>query len=300
MANMNNKQFDVIIPVAHKDISFVHHVIKYVRQNVVGVSKIYVVTNKQNFGKIHCNALSENSILLDENNLLEGLSFKQVSSYLKKAGGNIAQTGWYFQQLLKFAFSQTKYASDYYLTWDADTLPLNKLSFFKDGKPLFTKKIEFHEPYFNTLSRLLSIERQVDFSFIAENMIFKSSVVKEMLADIEKSTVSGNFWFEKIINACDFNDERGNLFSEFETYGNYCIKYHPALYDFRQLNTFRAAGLIRGRYINKNILNRLALDVTIASFEMQDAPFPYNVPWTFERAKNKILRVLRNNLGGGK
>ena len=119
-----------------------------------------------------------------------------------------------------------------------------------------------------------------------------------MLADIEKSTVLGDFWVEKVINACDFKDERGNLFSEFETYGNYCIKNHPGLYDFRQLNTFRAAGLIRGRYINKNILNRLALDVTIASFEMQDAPFPYNVPWTFERAKNKILRVLRNNLGG--
>lgn len=295
---MNNKQFDVVIPVARKDISFVHHVIKYVRRNIVGVSKIYVVTNKQNFGKIHYDASFENCILLDENNLLEGLSFKQVSSYLKKAGGNIAQTGWYFQQLLKFAFSQTKYVSDYYLTWDADTLPLNKLSFFKDGKPLFTKKIEYHEPYFKTLSRLLSIERQVDFSFIAENMIFKSSVVKEMLADIEKSTVLGDFWVEKVINACDFTDERGNLFSEFETYGNYCIKNHPGLYDFRQLNTFRAAGLIRGRYINENILNRLALDVTIASFEMQDAPFPYNVPWTFERAKNKILRVLRNNGGG--
>lgn len=84
MINMNNKQFDVVIPVARKDISFVHHVIKYVRRNIVGVSKIYVVTNKQNFGKIHYAASSENCILLDENNLLEGLSFKQVSSYLKK------------------------------------------------------------------------------------------------------------------------------------------------------------------------------------------------------------------------
>lgn len=87
-------------------------------------------------------------------------------------------------------------------------------------------------------------------------MMFNVSIVKEMLETIAKEKKSnGETWVEKIMLACDFSDKRGNLFSEFETYGNYCIKYHPELYGTRQLNTFRAAGLISGRHITKSLWN---------------------------------------------
>lgn len=139
----------------------------------------------------------------------------------------------------------------------------------------------------------------VDFSFIAEHMMFNVSIVKEMLETIAKEKKSnGETWVEKIMLACDFSDKRGNLFSEFETYGNYCIKYHPELYGTRQLNTFRAAGLISGRHITKKSLERLALDVSIASFELQDAPFPYNISWYMRRVKNKMRNMVSSIFQG--
>lgn len=293
--------FNVIIPIASKDVGFVSTVVQYVRRNIEGVGKIYAITNASNISKL-CHSVADSQFeILDENRLVKGLTFPNVRKLLAKAGENRpSQTGWYFQQFLKFAFAQSEYASDYYLSWDADTLPVNTIKFFSnEGKPMFTRKIEYHAPYFETMNRLIGIGRQVDYSFIAEHMLFNSAVVRELISAISKSAVHGDTWFEKIINACVFADDRANLYSEFETYGNYCAKYHPDMYVTRTLNTFRAAGLIRGRHINDNIIDRLAVDLHIASFEMQDAPFPYNVGWNVYRVKRKLMSLVKS-IGGVK
>ena len=296
----SNKKFDVLIPVASKDTSFVKNVVTYINKFIMGCDNIYIVTNKKNFGRLSHLHKFTNVVLLDENELVPELNFGIVHECMKKKGERRPNcVGWYFQQLLKFAFSKSKWAKEYYLTWDADTLPLNSISFFDDGQPLFTKKIENHEPYFITMNRILGFGKLVDYSFIAEHMMFKVSVVKEMLVAItDFSKSDGDTWVEKIMLACDFSDKRGSLFSEFETYGNYCIKYHPELYGTRQLNTFRAAGLISGRHITKKSLERLALDVSIASFEPQDAPFPFNISWYMRRVKNKLRNITVDLLGG--
>lgn len=290
-------KYDVIIPVAFKDISFMPIVVNYVRKNLNGSNRIIAITDKSNFETLQRTVKDLAFFCLDENSMIDGLSFKNVRSLLNSVDENRpSQTGWYFQQLLKLAFAHTEYAGEYYLSWDADTLPLNKIDFFDKDKLLFTKKIEYHKPYFDTMKRLIGLERQVDYSFIAEHMLFKSEIVKELTAAIEQSNVDGNTWFEKIINACDFSEGKANLFSEFETYGNYCAKYYPSLYGTRILNTFRAAGLIRGRHINDHIIERLSLDLHIASFEMQDVPFPYNIGWNLYRAKRKLSCIL--HMGG--
>lgn len=289
----SNQKFDVVIPVAKKDTSFVKHVVEYVNRNVIGCENIYILTNVKNFKRLKSVGAVPNVKILDENELVPELDFCIVCECIKKNGGSINRVGWYFQQFLKYAFAKSKWAKDYYLTWDADTLSLNPISFFDGDKPLFTKKIEFHEPYFITLNNILDFGKLVDYSFIAEHMMFKSSIVKELLHSIESNSHTvGSTWVEKIVIACDFSDKRGNLFSEFETYGNYCIKYHPNLYGTQLLNTFRAAGLICGRHVSEKILKRLAMDLSIASFEMQDAPFPYNIPWYMEKVKNKLKFFL--------
>lgn len=296
------KKLDVVIPVARKDTAFVRHVVTHINKYVTECEHIYIVTNKKNFSRLkHLDGIS-NVELLDENGLVPELSFGIVHECMKRKGEKRPNcVGWYFQQLLKFAFAKSKWAKGYYLTWDADTLPLNPVSFFDGDSPLFTKKIENHEPYFLTMNRILGFGKLVDYSFIAEHMVFKASIVKEMLEAIEDYPKSeGKTWVEKIMYACDFSDKRGSLFSEFETYGNYCVKYHPDLYGTRQLNTFRAAGLIRGRHITDKILTRLGMDVVIASFEQQDAPFPYNISWYMKRVKNKLRNMGADLLGGGK
>jgi len=86
----------------------------------------------------------------------------------------------------------------------------------------------------------------------------------------------------------DINSTSGH-FSEFETYGTYCLVYYPEFYGTQFLNTFRSAALIRGRYINDFIIERLAMDVDIASFEIYDAIFPYD----FEKRKYLLARKIR-------
>lgn len=291
-------KFDVIIPVATKDVDFMSLAVKYVRLNIIGTNKIIAITNGRNVRKLTKSVRDTDFVVLDENNLEKGLSFSEVRRLLHNAGEDRpSQTGWYFQQFLKYAFGRSNQASEYYLSWDADTLPINKIEFFEEGKPMFTRKIEYHAPYFDTIKRLLGIDRQVDYSFIAEHMMFNSNIVKELTEEIMKSGIAGDTWFEKIINACDFSAGKANLYSEFETYGNFCVKYYPELYDTRTLNTFRAAGLIRGRNINEHIIERLSMDLHIASFEMQDAPFPYNIAWNVYRVKRKLLSILRSSGG---
>ena len=36
-------------------------------------------------------------------------------------------TGWYFQQLLKYSYAYENVEDDYYLIWDADTIPLRPI-----------------------------------------------------------------------------------------------------------------------------------------------------------------------------
>lgn len=290
-----NEFFDVIIPVAKKDLCFIRWVVKYVRMNIIGLSYIYIITNKKNIHYLK-NILDDDKIkILDEDSIASGLTFNGVMECLLEKDENLKSlTGWYFQQFLKYAFALSNYSNEYYLSWDADTLPLNKIHFFEAGKPLFTKKIEYHEPYFHTMKKLLGYGRLVDFSFIAEHMLFNRVIVRDLIKQVTSSNVKGTNWMEKIINGCNFEEKSRNLFSEFETYGNFCKKKYPNFYGLQQLNTFRSAGMIRGRFISENILKKLAIDVDIASFEIRDALFPYNLPFLCDKIKKRLFSFMNS------
>lgn len=284
------EKYDVIIPVASKDTTFVAKTIKNINRNLEGVSHIYIITAKNNFKKLKHN-ISDNCILVNENTLTDELNYNLVHSYIHDISPkSVNRTGWYFQQFLKYAFALSPYCNtEYYLSWDADTLPLHHLSFFSsDGHPLFTKKNEYHKAYFNTIYKLLGVEKIVDYSFIAEHMLFNKNIILSLINEISKSDVAGESWVQKILNACDFIVDKNNLFSEFETYGTFCTQKFPGLYQIRQLNTFRGAGLIRGRYVNRFIIEKLSMDLDTASFEISHALFPWNMQYIV----NKIISKL--------
>ncbi len=293
--------FDVVIPVSKGDVTFMYRVLAQLQRNLIGTGMdyIYILTAKSNFKQLSYTQKMGNIRLIDENSLLQGLSLNSVREYIKSQGAtNLKRTGWYLQQLLKYAFAQTKYAQEYYLTWDADTLLLKPIEFFKDGHPMFTKKTEYHEPYFQTMNRLIGVGKTADYSFIAEHMMFCTKIVNELTDDImANATLKGNTWVEKILSACNFSQNKNSLFSEFETYGTYCIVRHAGLYDTQNLNTFRYGGLVRGRNINTNLLLALKFDHHTASFELTDckeAPFPYNITLPFDPAL--LIAKLRGNI----
>lgn len=279
---MNN--FDVIIPVGEKDVSFVPKVVDHLNRCINGIERIYIITAEQNIRKLEHRVNNVICTLVDENKLLPELTFSAVQQRLyelspMKKGG----TGWYFQQLLKFAFAKSEYCKEYYLSWDADTLALAPIRFFDNEHILFNPKQEYNPNYFKTINRLFGFGKVCDFSFVAENMMFSKKIVCELLEKIENCDVCGKTWVDKILYACDFSDIMP-AFSEFETYGTFCNVNYPKLYKQRHLNTFRGAGLICGRHISENKLQIMSFDLDIASFEIQHEPmFPYNIP-------NKILQ----------
>lgn len=210
--------------------------------------------------------------VVDENRVVDGVTFQSVRNLLNQHGLPVRRTGWFLQQFLKLGFCKSALCdTEYYLTWDADTLPLRPLNFFTDdGSPVFTKKREHNQPYFDTLAKLLPLPNLADFSYIAEHMMFNKSILSEMLAEIERSEVNGCTWYEKIVNAT--NPAEINSFSEFETYGNYCLNHYPEKYKTQTLNTFRKAGYIAGRFISDRKLRYMSFDLDIASFELGDYP----------------------------
>ena len=156
-----------------------------------------------------------------------------------------------------------------------------------DGKPIFTKKKEHNQAYFDTLSKILELGEYADFSYIAEHMMFNKNVMMEMLGDIEESPIDGDSWYEKIINATDPTNV--NSFSEFETYGNFCLNHYPDMYATQVLNTFRKAGYIAGRFISDRKLNYMSFDLDTASFELGD--YPCGIEKYFCFAYHKYLKV---------
>lgn len=286
--------FDVIIPVAGKDAGFVHRVTYYIRKCLQGVDKIYIITNKKNINKIERAIKGQESIIiLDENRLVDGLTFDFLKDIVKRYTTSVSP-GWFYQQFLKYGFALTAYAKQYYLSWDADTIPVASINFFESGAPLFTRKYEYNENYFATIENILGLKKIVPYSFIAEHMLFKSDIVKELINEIMDSKVSGKTWIEKIMRAGNY-EHKYPPFSEFETYGTYVMAKYPSLYKTRQLNTFRRGGLIRGRFISNKMLDKLAFDIDTISFEMCDKPlFPYNIPNLYWRIKDLINKVLHN------
>lgn len=281
--------YDVVIPTVKRDISFLPWVVKYIRMNLSEAGKIFIITKQDNMYKIQNLHLDSDCIVLDENKLFESLNFKAVGDYLKSLGYYANRTGWYFQQFLKYGFAFNDNSGKYYLSWDSDTIPLSHIKFFQEDYPVFTLKQEYHEPYFRTLRNLLGLEKQRKESFIAEHMLFDTDIVKKMISEIEKRNPN-KLWWQACLDAIEFTGEE-NYFSEFENYGNYTVANNPNAYRFQKLNTFRSAGMIKGRNINDKMLERLAIDLDIVSFEVQDAPFPYNVKSIVQKWENKLYKL---------
>ena len=286
------KTYDIIIPVGRKDVNFVPRVVEFITRCLSGVEHIYILTNQKYISGISKKLRKYTQcVVLDENNLLQGLSFIKVRELIKRnAPQYVDMTGWYFQQFLKLGFAISKYSKQYYLSWDADTLPLAPIKFFDGDKILFNPKHENHVAYFDTMTQILGFGKQVEVSFISESMMFSVAIVKEMISMINISS-DKTYWIENIIKSCDL-ERSPQSFSEFETYGNYCAKYHPELYKPRHLNTFREAGLIRGRYISEKQLREMSFDLDMASFELSHMPsFPYNIPNLIWFVNKKVTKI---------
>jgi len=271
-------KYNIIIPVAFKDYLFLRKTLYYINM-FLNPEHIYIITNKEMSCCLPSSIKKDKKCtILDEDNIVPFITFKTIDKLLHVHKTLHPRTGWYLQQFIKLGFALSKYCNtDYYLSWDADTLPIRHIEFFdQDNKPYFSMKSEYHQPYFNTIKKVLNVTKVNEHSYISEHMMFNKSIVKNLIENIDNNIILGNSWFEKIIFATEPNELCP--FSEFETYGNFCMKYYPDLYVERQMPSFRCGGYIMGRFIKNSILKELSIDLSTISFEIyHKPPFPWSI-----------------------
>lgn len=162
--------------------------------------------------------------VIPENGFIPGMTLDQLRTL--PLLGFPAGAGWYFQQFLKLQFAFLDPGDDYYLIWDADTVPLRPMRFFDgEGRMLLTKAAEHHPPYFETYQSLFGSSPNYECSFIAQHLIVQKSVAREMMELIERRVAGAGNWAWKIMSA--LKPVHPNLFSEYETYGNFIKNRYP-------------------------------------------------------------------------
>lgn len=234
----------------------------------VPFKKLHVITARKNFPKFR-RQLAADIELIDEDALIPDMTLAQLR--LLPVPGFPRGAGWYFQQFLKLGYAFQNPSDDYYLIWDADTVPLRPMEFFdEEDRMLFATGEEEHKPYFETYRKLLREDPAREFSFITQHAIVQKSVAREMLAKVEANFPGTESWAWKIVR--NLEGTGNNLFSEFETLGHYVKNHYPARAAFRRLAWQREGSLKISGLPKPADLRKLAEDNYFAAFESSQTP----------------------------
>ena len=298
--------------------------IRIVKENLLNFNKFY----QNNFHYIICpkkekiyfkrKLKNRNCEIIDEDTIITFKKFKKIANkYLKKKSyfKEIQnRLNWYYQQVLKLTFvidfiNKTKSPI---IIWDADTIILKKISFFKKNNSInYGTTSEFHKAYYKTNKVLLNILPRYFISSLAQFISITPSEAKfliKKLSRIKNKSKSIGDWitdviFKSITSA--HQNYNGSMFSEYELIGqsnllkNY--KKQKLISGIREhlngkLSIFQKNILIYLGYSyvayehthpNKNSLNMLKRNQTWLSF------FKLIIKKLF----NKFFRGIKHNLG---
>jgi hypothetical protein len=239
----------------------------------------HVISRREDFGKFR-DACGSELQLLDENGMVPGMDLgdlRRTPLPFFPAGA-----GWYFQQFLKWACADLFKSERGYLIWDADTILLRPLEFCDaTGRTWLTTSTEYHPPYFETFQELLGFPPARKISFISQHQWIERDILSELLEGIGGKSNSG--WAWEIIRR--MQGKGTNLFSEYETYGHYCLVRHPERCVVRDVPWTRAGRNIAGFPPEPAVLQALSRDYAFASFESNRSLRGLCVHWL-----RKILR----------
>lgn len=283
---------DFVIPVSPKDVFTLGKSLKYINQNF-SHPNIYIITKKNCFRYFY--SFKKYAIIcIDEDDLFNGLTFDNVKKCIENHQLIGQRVGWWFQQFLKMAFSYSPYAKEYYVVWDADTIPLNPIDFIdnKSGAFLFNLKEENYHPYFVCMDKILGLKKQIEMSFITEHMVISTEIMRRLTNEIESFSKEEGNWWQKIIKAQPTKGLAG--FSEFETYGTYMMVHYPNLVKFRSLNTDREGREKYGLCVTRSDLHNASKHFDTISFERRVDTKPHPIcrkirEWGFMQ----YCRILR-------
>lgn len=270
---MNNVKLDVVVPLTIVDLPTFLDNIFYLKSNLP-CKRIVVIGNEQVGNKL--SGIKE-VVFLNEDTLYPSLSFDNVKSIKRKISGSDKRTGWYFQQFLKMAYSYFCQDS-YYLIWDSDTIPINKIDFFdKDGKAYldyrqYEKRDECYNPTQDALICDNFLKKKVHKSFIAEHMLINVEIMKCLITDLTtKGTAFKSSFYENILYSIPLKQINLSGFSEFECYAAYVLKKYPNSYTLRFWRNLRNAKTYVGNKKTQRNLQWFSHKFDVVSFEDYDS-----------------------------
>jgi hypothetical protein len=207
-------KFDVVIPVAEKDLETLPYAVEGVRKNLMHpIGEIIIVGQKkprlvQTVEKLHCRFVDEAALLAD----LPEFSYEL---------NGVDRSGWLRQQFIKLSFDAIS-TSEHVLILDADTVFIRPHVMLWKGRTVFNQSSDYHRPYFEVLERILGINHPSALSFTAHYVPLSRTIITALKRELE--TKNGCSWYQAILEAVDL--EEGAAFSEQDLYGNYFFVHH--------------------------------------------------------------------------
>jgi len=267
------KIFDTVICVGPKHLAISLISIRSIHC-FAAPRKIFVVTARDHFPFFRASLNASVPLhLVDEDEVIEGVSLGTIRDALSARNGTGTRAGWYFQQFLKMAMCARPEMAEHCLIWDSDTVALQPLRFFDDeGRMLVNPKTEHNGPYFATLRTLLGIEKQVNFSFISEHLMVSPAYMRELIGELSGGSSQPAAWVWHILGAIPDHDLGGSAFSEYETYGNFVVLRHPGAIRSRKLKTTRSAGLRFDDATLESIHYLMWAGYSVATYETKPRP----------------------------
>ena len=281
-------KYDVVIPININDSKKFLQQTKHLKKFLDFDKMIIIAPNNS---KIIYENLSD--IFINEEELIP--KQKLIEIFNKRGINKTDRIGWYEQQFLKMSYS-TICKKEYYLLWDADTIPIKTIKMFDNGRPIFDIKNEYHHPYFITMNNLLKDLHFSKFSYISEHMIIKTEYMKNLISQIEKNTnIPGRFYYEKILMSIDKSEITKSGFSEFETYGTYIDNNYPHFYKHRKWSSQREMVKFYSKLdnLNDDDFIWLSKDYDAITFEKWDTYELLNLDYVRNREIKKKYRPKR-------
>ena len=266
-------KYDVVVPLLKTDLPTLLKNISYLKDNLP--CKRIVIIGKEDLR----NEIKSDSMLyfVDEDTLFDGLTFNKIKQIKTDISGNGCRSGWYFQQFLKMAYANVC-IDDYYLIWDADTIPVRKIDFFdSEGKPFldYIDYKSYDECYTPAQLALLpnnQLEKKEHKSFIAEHMLVNVKIMKQLIEDLTFNSSAGKkTFYENIMYSIPSNLINLSGFSEFECYAAYLLNKFPFSHTMRKWKNLRNGRVYIGDEVSKDNLLWISKVFDVVSLEECDS-----------------------------
>jgi FkbM family methyltransferase len=268
---------DLTISVcSKKDIETWTVAAEYIIRNIESKSFMLIVP-QDSLGDFIRRTPSEIQVISEEE-VIPSSFLKIIEEHLDPTTVQSTRGGWIYQQFLKMqgAIDSQK---DRIALWDADTVPLKKISFFDDkNRARFYTSNEHHRPYFEMINSILGCSKIYKYSFIAQSIPFKRQWIIDLCREIEDRTGSAD-WKLGILS-CMRSALGPSPFSEYETIGTYAMsRLNETDKPIPQANSqswVRNGYELIGPAANLSFFNHASLhNAAFVSFERWSKPFSH-------------------------